>query len=211
VRLGTVTGVGRRRAEARREELLQAAAAVVARQGFAGARVSDVAAELGVSTALVFYHFDTKERLLSEAFLYAAETDLVRLDRAVARRGTAAERLRAVLRLYAPAGQSVGWTLDIEAWAEALRTAEIRDASRRLDRRWRAAIEAVIADGVAAGEFHCDDPRAAAERIAAMLDGLAVATQVRRSVPRARAARWAFEYAAGQVGVEPEALLGTGR
>ena len=58
--------MGRRRAEVRREELLQAAAAVVARQGFANTRVADVAAELGVSTALVFYHFDSKERLLSK-------------------------------------------------------------------------------------------------------------------------------------------------
>jgi AcrR family transcriptional regulator len=200
--------MGRRRAEVRREELLNAAATVVARQGFAGTRVSDVAAELGVSTALVFYHFESKERLLSEAFLQAAEADLARLDRAVTRRGTSVQRLRAVLRLYAPAGQAAGWTLDIEAWAEALRTPEIREASRRLDRRWRSAIQAVVADGVAAGDFVCDDPREASERIAAMLDGLAVATQVRRSVPRARAVRWAFEYAADLVGVIPEALLG---
>lgn len=200
--------MGRRRAEVRREELLHAAASVVARQGFARIRVSDVAAELGVSTALVFYHFETRERLLSEAFLHAAEADLARVDRAVARRGTAADRLRAVLRLYAPAGQAVGWTLDIEAWAEALHTPEIREASRRLDRRWRAAIQQVVVDGVSAGEFTCADPLAATERIAAMLDGLAVASQVRRSVPRLRAARWAFEYAADQVGVSAERLLG---
>jgi AcrR family transcriptional regulator len=205
--------MGRRPAEVRREELLRAAATVVARRGFAGARATDIAAELGVSTALVFYHFDTKERLLSKAFLHAAEADLQRLDRVVTGRGSAADRLRAVLHLYAPAGKAPGWTLDIEAWAEALRTPEIRQASRRLDRRRRAAIEQVVVDGVTAGEFTCPDPRAATERIAAMLDGLAVATQVRRSVPRARAARWAVEYAAEQVGVPAERLLaaGTGR
>jgi AcrR family transcriptional regulator len=185
----------------RREEILQAAAVVVARSGFARTRVADVAAELGVSTGLVFYHFETKDRLLSEAFLQAAEADLLRLDRVVGGPGAPGARLRAVLRLYAPAGPANGWTLDIDAWAEALRSPEIREASRRLDRRWRDAIAAVIADGVAAGEFACPDPLVAAERIAAMLDGLAVATQVRRSVPRARAARWALEYAAAQVGV----------
>jgi AcrR family transcriptional regulator len=204
-----VPGVARRRAEVRREEILGAAARVVARLGFARTRVADVAAELGISTALVFYHFETKDRLLSEAFLQAADADLDRLDRAVAGRGSPAQRLRAVLRLYAPAGSAPGWTLDIEAWAEALRSPEIRDASRRLDAQWRRAIEAVVRDGVEAGWFHCPDPREAAERIAAMLDGLAVATQVRRSVPRARAARWAFEYAAEQVGVPVESLLGT--
>ena len=199
--------MARRRAELRQEEILRGAAAVVARVGFARTRVADVAAELGVSTALVFYHFETKERLLSAAFLHAAEADLERLDRAVARAGPACARLRAVLRLYAPAGQAPGWTLDIDAWAEALRSPEIQDASRRLDRRWRAAIEAVICDGVAGGEFECPQPRTSAERIAAMLDGLAVATQVRRSVPRSRAARWAFEHAAREVGVEVETLV----
>ena len=207
----TVADVARRRAELRREEILHAAAAVAARVGFARTRVSDVAAELGVSTALVFYHFDTKDRLLSEAFLKAAEADLLRLDRAVDGTGPPATRLRAVLRLYAPAGTAPGWTMDIDAWAEALRSPEIREASRRLDQRWRRAIEAVVRDGVAAGDFRCDDPRSAAERIAAMLDGLAVATQVRGSVPRARAARWAFEFAAQQVGVDPEAILGARR
>jgi AcrR family transcriptional regulator len=198
--------VARRRAELRQEEILRSAAAVVSRVGFARTRVADVAAELGVSTALVFYHFETKDRLLSEAFLFAAEADMTRLDRAVSGSVPASARLRAVLRLYAPAGQAPGWTFDIDAWAEALRSAEIQDASRRLDRRWRSAIEAVIREGVAAGEFVCPDPQAAAERIAAMLDGLAVATQVRRSVPRSRAARWAFEHAAREVGVDVETL-----
>lgn len=191
----------------RREEILRAAAVVVARNGFARTRAADVAAELGVSTALVFYHFETKERLLSEAFAFAALADLDRLSRAVAAKGTCTQRLRAVLRLYQPAGDAPGWTLDIDAWAEALRTPEIRAASAELDRHWRAAIEQVVSDGVAAGEFTCEDPEASALRIAAILDGLAVATQVRLSVRRARAARWAAEAAAREVGLPPDALV----
>ncbi len=198
--------MGRRRADVRREEILRAAAIVVARNGFARTRAADVAAELGVSTALVFYHFETKERLLSEAFGFAAGEDLERLERAVRAKGTGAQRLRAVLRLYAPAGDAPGWTLDIDAWSEALRTPEIRAASQELDRRWRAAIEQVVRDGVAAGEFTCEDPAASALRIAAMLDGLAVATQVRFSITRARAARWAAETGARELGLPPDAL-----
>lgn len=190
----------------RREEILRATADVVARVGFARTRVADVAGQLSCSTALIFYHFDTKERLLSEAFTLAAERDLARLRRVVARTGDAATRLRSVLRLYAPAGNAPGWTLDIDAWAEALRTEEIRDVSCRLDRQWRRAIEQVIADGVRSGEFTCADPAGAAARIAAMLDGLAVATQVRRTLPRARAVRWVAELAAREIGVEYSAL-----
>jgi AcrR family transcriptional regulator len=190
----------------RQEEILRAAADVVSRVGFARTRVVDVAEQLSCSTALIFYHFDTKERLLSEAFALAAETDLARLRRAVARTGDAATRMRSVLRLYAPAGTALGWTLDIDAWAEALRTEEIRDVTVRLDEQWRLAIQQVITDGVSSGEFTCPDPAASAARIAAMLDGLAVATQVRRALPRIRAARWVAELAAREVGVDAAVL-----
>ncbi len=41
----------------------------------------------------------------------------------------------------------------MELWTWALRDADLRAARERFDSRWRAAIEAVVADGVAAGEF----------------------------------------------------------
>jgi AcrR family transcriptional regulator len=201
--------MGRRRADVRREEILRAAAAVVGRQGFARTRAADVAAELGISTALVFYHFDSKERLLSEAFDLAAEEDLERLERAVARNADATRRLRAVLRMYLPTGSGMGWVRDIDAWSEGLFTPEIRDACRRLDARWRAALERVVVDGVESGEFTCDDPKAAALRIAVMLDGLAVAVQVRGTVARSRSARWIGEYAASQLGIGADLLTPT--
>jgi len=199
--------MARRRAEARREEILQAAAQVVARNGFARTRVADVAAELGVSPALVFYHFETKERLLSQAFSHAAARDLERLGRVVAAPGSSVDRLAGVLRLYAPVGAALGWTLDIDAWAEGLRTPEIRQATTDLDLRWRGALEQVIRDGVQAAEFRCDDPAASAQRIAAMLDGLAVATQVRHSLTRARAAEWARDFAAHELGLDVRVLV----
>ena len=202
----SVVSMGRRRADVRRDEILRAAAAVVGRQGFARTRAADVAAELGISTALVFYHFDSKERLLSEAFDLAAGEDLERLEKAVARNTDATRRLRAVLRMYLPTGSGIGWARDIDAWAEGVFTPEIRDACRRLDARWRAALERVVADGVASGEFTCDDPKAAALRIAVMLDGLGVAVQVRGTVGRTRSARWIGEYAATQLGLPAGAL-----
>jgi AcrR family transcriptional regulator len=201
--------MARRRAEARREEILQAAAQVVARNGFPRTRVADVAAELAISPALVFYHFATKERLLSQAFSYAAQQDLERLGRVVAAPGSAVDRLANVLRLYAPDGEAVGWTLDIDAWAEGLRTPEIRQATADLDVHWRSALQQVIGDGVRDGELRCDDPAASAQRIAAMLDGLAVATQVRHSLSRGLAAEWARDYAARELGFDVAVLAGS--
>ena len=78
------TGRTRRRVEVRREEILLAAIAEVERVGLAAVRVADVAAALGVSTGLVFYHFRTKDELVAEAFTYAVERDLAAMDRAAA-------------------------------------------------------------------------------------------------------------------------------
>ena len=66
---------------------------------------------------------------------------------------TPTDRVRRILRLYAPQGAAPGWTLQVDAWAEALRTPELRATARRLDQRWKAALAGVIAEGVAEGTF----------------------------------------------------------
>ncbi|MFE9448181.1 TetR/AcrR family transcriptional regulator [Streptomyces sp. NPDC006739] len=191
----------------RREELLRAAIGQIEERGVAAVRIADVASVLGVSNALVLYHFETKERLVAAAFSYAAEDDLARLRGLLDRRTSALRRLRAAVRWYAPTGQAKGWRLWIEGWAVALREPALRDAARDLDRRWKAAITEVIAEGVAAGEFHCPDPAAAALRLTALLDGLAVQlTCYAGAVPRSRAQRWADEALARELGLGPEAL-----
>ena len=70
----------RRTAEVRLDALLRTACEVIVQRGLANTRTADVAQAAGVSQALVFYHFTTKERLLAQAFTYAAEQDLARLD-----------------------------------------------------------------------------------------------------------------------------------
>jgi AcrR family transcriptional regulator len=193
--------VGRQQADVRRDEILRAAATVVSRKGFARTRVADVAAELGISAGLIFYHFDSKERLLSEAFVNASERDLAVLEAAIQGPGPYVDRLRTVLRLYQPTGDAEGWSRDIDAWAEGLYTDEIREACRRNDIRWRGGLERLVAEGVAAGEFQAENVQETALRIAVMLDGLAVASQVRGTVSRGRARLWADEHAARELGL----------
>ncbi|MEU3027088.1 TetR/AcrR family transcriptional regulator [Streptomyces incarnatus] len=193
----------------RQEELLRAAVEQIEARGVAAVRIADVAAALGVSNALVLYHFSTKEKLVAAAFAHAAEGDLAHLRKLLGRRTTALRRLRAAVRWYAPTGQAKGWRLWIEGWAVALREPALREVTRELDRRWKAALAEVIAEGVAAGEFTCPDPRAAALRLTALLDGLAVQlTSYPGSVPRARAQEWVDEALARELGVERGRLTG---
>jgi AcrR family transcriptional regulator len=191
----------------RREELLRAAIEQIEARGVAAVRIADVAATLGVSNALVLYHFATKEKLVAAAFAYAAEDDLARLRKLLGRRTTALRRLRSAVRWYAPSGQAKGWRLWIEGWAVSLREPALRDVARDLDRQWKAALMEVIAEGVAAGEFRCPDPSGTALRLTALLDGLAVQlTSYGGAVSRARAREWVDEALARELGLETRAL-----
>ncbi|WP_329222631.1 TetR family transcriptional regulator C-terminal domain-containing protein [Streptomyces sp. NBC_01485] len=191
----------------RRAELLRAAIEQIEARGVAAVRIADVAAALGVSNALVLYHFSTKEQLVADAFAYAAEDDLARLRKLVGRRTTALRRLRSAVRWYAPTGQAKGWRLWIEGWAVSLREPALREVARDLDRAWKAVLAEVITEGVAAGEFRCPDPAGTALRLTALLDGLAVQlTSYAGAVSRTRAQEWVDEAVTRELGLAPETL-----
>ncbi|MGW7082744.1 TetR family transcriptional regulator C-terminal domain-containing protein [Streptomyces sp. NPDC054871] len=188
----------------RRAELLAATVEQIEVRGVAAVRVADVAAALGVSNALVLYHFSTKDKLVAAAFTHAAEGDLAHLRAILSRRTTALRRLRAAVRWYAPTGRAKGWRLWIEGWSAALREPALRTVTRDLDQQWKAALAEVIGEGVAAGEFTCADPRATALRLTALLDGLAVQmTAYEDALPGVRTQTWVDEALSRELGLAP--------
>jgi AcrR family transcriptional regulator len=197
-----VTRRDRRTVEVRREEILTATVDLLDRVGLASIRVADVAAALGVSPALVFYHFGTKDSLVADAFAHAVDRDLRRIDQATAHGTDPTDRLRRVLRLYGPTGAAAGWRLWIDAWALAQREPVIRKVLRRLDERWCAVLREVIEDGVAEGTFTCRDPEATVARVSALIDGLSVATLVYQTVSREQLREWVGGAVAGELGID---------
>ena len=197
----------RRTAEVRLDALLRTACEVIVQRGLANTRTADVAQAAGVSQALVFYHFSTKERLLAQAFTYAAEQDLARLDTVTRSSATPLERLRRILKLFAPTGGSSAWAMWIDGWSESLRSPELERVSRKLDLRWKEALTEVIAAGVDDGTFKCDDPNGASWRIHALIDGLAVQITVHpRVITRKQYTEWVRLTAARELGIEPNLL-----
>ena len=193
--------MSRRKVELRREEILAATIAQIEASGMSSLRVVDIASALGVSSGLIFYHFATKDALLVQALEYAVVSDAEQLDKALALPGDPVERLREVLGQYGPTGQAHGWTLWIDAWSVALRTAAIRGSLRKLDQRWRNALKEVIDEGVRSGHFTCADPDSAVTRIGALLDGLSVAALVYETVSRKELQSWVRNATADEVGI----------
>ena len=60
--------------EARRIQMLRAAAELICERGFSDTRIADVAKRAGVSSALVIYYFGTRDRLLVDALRYSEES-----------------------------------------------------------------------------------------------------------------------------------------
>ena len=76
--------------EERREQLIAAAARVIARSGYDAATVRDVAREAGVSTGVIAYYFDGKDDLFAHVLRAASRAFRARLERARRRRRDAA-------------------------------------------------------------------------------------------------------------------------
>jgi AcrR family transcriptional regulator len=202
----------KRTVEQRRNEILEATCRVVVQRGFGATRIADVAAALGVSTGLIHYHFESKDHLFAEALRYAAEGDLAQLDAAIAEPGPAVARLDRVFRLYSPQEAEPGWMLSIDAWGEAMRSADLKQISQDLDVAWKERLETVICEGVASGEFTCDDPHGAAWRLAALLDGLGLQVTVHEGViTHEQLLSWVRRAASDELGVPRGAFEATRR
>lgn len=191
----------------RREDLLKTACDVIADQGFGHTRTLDIARAAGVSQALLFYHFETKDRLFAQAFSYAARLHLEILTDIEQSPAPPAERLRILLRRSSPAAAPEGWRLWIDAWAEAMRSSELEAISRKIDSQGRALLRGIIEDGVASGVFACADPDGAAWRIFALIDGLAIQMHVHPRVLSRRTANTLIRTAAAaELGMAVEDL-----
>ena len=192
----------------RRAEILETTCEVVIERGFAATRIADVAKRLEVSSSLIHYHFDSKEQLLAEAFAHYARKDVAEMEAEIGAAPSAVAQLDRVIHNYVPEGSGdVEWMLWIDGWGEALRNPMMRKISQELDAQSAGLAERVIRHGVDTGEFVCVDPAAAALRLTAVVDGLAVQFAAHDgTLTRDQFIDHVRTLAAWEVGLEPEAL-----
>jgi len=160
-------------AEARKLQILMAAADLIADKGFAAARVGDIAKRAKVSHGLVNFYFGSLENLLIQALLATEERFYEVADTIVAESTSGSERLRRLVEwvFSEDSRQTRAWALWLESWAEAAHNEVVADARARQDERWRTLFDDAVAD---------DFPGSAEEResailtLTALLDGLMV-------------------------------------
>ncbi len=139
-----------------REKILDAAIERIARDGIDEVRIARIAMDAGVSTALVHYHFATREALLAEALEHSFELagDTRTLDTG---EGPAVQRLRDMIEqcLPLPGAQERDWVLWVELWLRAVRHPELRPTAAKL----YARMHDWFVEAIESGDFAPCDAR----------------------------------------------------
>jgi len=160
--------------EARRIEMLRAAAELICERGFGDTRIADVAKRAGVSSALVIYYFGTRDRLLVDALRHSEESFYEAAEQMLAEVPSLRERLSMLIQwTCVPEGADEipgAWGLWFDLWAQAFRHDEIKAGRAELDARWRR----MIVHALDSSELSSNDKRMFALEFSALLDGLSI-------------------------------------
>jgi len=134
----------------RRQAILDAAIAVIARRGVRGLRVEQVAAEADVAVSLIYYYFVNRSGLVRATLDHANE-------RAKHRAGTSAETMLLAELDESSHDTSVVWG---EVLASAVFEPALRDGLREASETWTDRVARALGS------------RESAERLTALVDGL---------------------------------------
>ncbi|MEA2291312.1 MAG: hypothetical protein QOF17_332 [Solirubrobacteraceae bacterium] len=175
--MSDVTATTSTRAESQRDRVLRSAERLVAVRGFERVRLRDVANEAGVSIGSLQHHFETRDGLLRETFLWSAGRRVREWTAAADVDGDPWQRLTALLAgAFDVDDFRLRCTIWIEFCAAASRDDDVRAVMSDLYQQWREPLRAAIQDGIDAGLFHVRVPVAdVVDVLAAQIDGLEVA------------------------------------
>jgi AcrR family transcriptional regulator len=163
----------------RKQEILEAAAKVIAERGLCDTRIVDIAKQAGTSAALVMYYFESKDRLLTEALTFTDDRFYSQTFNELTNLDTAREQLTLLIEESCPTSRrdselADDWALWIELWSRGLRDPEAAKKRAALDRRWRWTIADVVRSGQRSGEFGEVDADEFSLHLASLIDGLAL-------------------------------------
>jgi len=195
-------------ADVRRDQMLAAAATLIAERGFHDTRIADVAKRVGASPALVIYYFGTKDSLLTEALRWSERSFYAATEEMLGSTEGLRDRLETLiewtLTADAPEALTTDWGLWFDLWAQAFRHPEVKKDRAELDAQWRHLIARIVQEGVDRGEIDDLEVTEFAIMWGSLLDGLVIQVSLDDPVvdyPLAR--RIALSVAEKELGLAP--------
>lgn len=158
---------------ARRAEILRRAADVFRERGFHAAGMRDIARTLGMTPGNLYYYFASKDDLLFECQRQALATLLAGARKAARTPGSAADRLREVVKghvlcLLEQTGGSAAH-LEFRALPGPRRASVARERDA-----YEKTVRAIVASGIEKGELAKVDPKLATLAILGALNSTVV-------------------------------------
>lgn len=189
----------------RSEELLESALNLFSQEGYRDVTIKRIADRLQVRHSLIYYYFDSKERLFQAALLHAIDKVSRQYEKVAQSYRDPVKRLEAWFRI----------NIELEPLLKGLINIMIDHSSFETRKRPRFVDSGVrefydlekrilmrcIEDGVTEGVFECTSPKELAEFISRGIDGVYYGAIVRRDTSIAEAMK--------QLEVHVRALLGT--
>jgi AcrR family transcriptional regulator len=157
----TAPGGGRtrtKRSTATKEQIVRAAASLLATKGYEATSLDDVAAAAGITKGTVYYHFDSKEALYWAVVAPNVATTILRAEEAVARNPNPRDAIiELVMLLTGGARESNEKYMYYQEMLPL--NDEMRRAIRAEERRYEALVADVIRRGQEAGDMTPGDPQ----------------------------------------------------
>jgi AcrR family transcriptional regulator len=162
--------------EARKNQILDAAMAVFARQGFHEARMDDIVLESGLSKGTLYWYFKSKEEIITAVSQKLFATDIELVEGLLTADGTVSERLQQLMRVRIQGLQEMSDVVAIlvEFYAAALHQDGVRQFIKAYFQNFHDLLVALIQQGIERGEFRPVDSLAAATALDAVFEGLIV-------------------------------------
>jgi AcrR family transcriptional regulator len=174
--------------EGKRRILVESAAEVFAKQGFAATRVSDISSHAGVGKGTVYEYFSSKEELFFAVFELINDEIRSRVDMTVTGSASAKEVLTAIFRSSAEiiTEHREIFSMNLDFWAASRGSAfedRFTTACRAMYQEYRELAAGVIRRGQDEGDFRTDfDADQVATMVVAALDGLGVQSWFDRAI-----------------------------
>jgi TetR/AcrR family transcriptional repressor of bet genes len=179
--------------EERRSQITSGLLKVMAKHGYDGASIADVAKAAGLTPGLVHYHFKNKQEILVAALRELGARHASNLEACLTPDGDAIVELSRFVDLHLSTGSSAD-PETLACWilfsGEALRQPKVRNEYEKILQASISCVSELIRRGIKQKLLRCDAPESAAVALVATIEGYFVmAGTARKLIPKGSAAK----------------------
>lgn len=157
-------------------QILAAAATIFAEKGFSKTGINDIVRASGLSKGGVYWHFASKDEIVTAIFNQFFEGQLAALASLIAQTDmTATDRLLMLAKQSGTDTQAMAaqFPSSLEFYALAARDAALRERLAHYFGLYQEAVQKLVEQGITSGEWHAQvDARVTAQTIIALFEGV---------------------------------------